>query len=112
MDGKADKKASQALSDVYGPAYAHSSGLPVPLIIFLGAPHKGLQITALETLVKFRPTEDMARELKPGSPTLTDLNERFRHVAKNIDILTCYELYPTKTAIRVSITYRLTNSYG
>ena len=43
----------------------------------------------------------MIRELKSESPTLTELNDKFRHVAKNIDILTCYELSPTKTAIEV-----------
>lgn len=70
-------------------------------IIFLGAPHKGLETTALETLVKSQATEDMIRELKAESPTLTELNDKFRHVAKDIDILTCYELSPTKTAIEV-----------
>lgn len=43
----------------------------------------------------------MVRELKAESPTLTELNDKFRYVAKNIDILTCYELSPTKTAIGV-----------
>ena len=43
----------------------------------------------------------MIRELKAESPTLTELNDKFRHVAKDIDILTCYELSPTKTAIEV-----------
>ena len=70
-------------------------------IIFLGAPHKGLETTALETLVKSKATEDMIRELKSESPTLTELNDKFRHVAKDVDILTCYELSPTKTAIEV-----------
>ncbi|KAL9133201.1 MAG: hypothetical protein Q9175_005624 [Cornicularia normoerica] len=75
--------------------------LPVRSIIFLGAPHKGLETTALETLVKSQATEDMIRELKSESPTLTELNDKFRHVAKDIDILTCYELSPTKTAFEV-----------
>ncbi len=43
----------------------------------------------------------MIRELKAESPTLTELNDKFRHVAKDIDILTCYEMSPTKTAIEV-----------
>lgn len=55
----------------------------------------------METLVKSQASEDMIRELKSESPTLTELNDKFRHVAKNIDILTCYELSPTKTAIEV-----------
>ena len=60
-----------------------------------------METTALETLVKSQATEDMIRELKSESPTLTELNDKFRHVAKDIDILTCYELRPTKTAIAV-----------
>lgn len=47
----------------------------------------------------------MIRELRSESPTLTELNDKFRHVAKEIDILTCYELSPTKTAIEVSFNY-------
>ena len=43
----------------------------------------------------------MIRELKCEPPTLTELNNKVRHVAKDIDILTCYELSPTKTAIAV-----------
>ena len=71
------------------------------LIVFLGAPHKGLHTSALETLVESEPTEDMIRELKSESPTLTDLNHRFAHVGNDLDILTCYELSLTKTVIRV-----------
>ncbi|KAL8835307.1 MAG: hypothetical protein Q9170_003362 [Blastenia crenularia] len=82
-------------------AIAADSRLPVRSIIFLGAPHKGLHITALETLVESQPTEDMVRELKAESPTLTELNDKFRYVAKDMDILTCYELGPTKTAIKM-----------
>ena len=70
-------------------------------IIFLGAPHKGLHTTALETLVESQPTEDILRELRAESPTLTELNNKFRHVAKDSNILICYELCPTKTAIKV-----------
>ncbi len=74
-------------------------------MIFMGAPHKGLETTALETLVSRKATEDMIRELKSESPTLTELNDKFRYVAKDIDILTCYELSPTKTAIEVLFDY-------
>lgn len=74
-------------------------------LIFLGAPHKGLEIEALHTLVEGQASEDIVRELKAESPTLTELNDKFRHVAKDIDILTCYETIPTKTAIRVFASY-------
>ena len=91
----------QALSDVNGSVGRYSSRLPVCAIIFFGAPHRGLQTTALETLVKSQPTEDMLRELRARSPTLNELNDKFRFVANNIDILTCFELWQTKTAVEV-----------
>ena len=91
----------QTLCEVNGSVGVYSSRLPVRAIIFIGAPHRGLHVMALQTLVKSKPTEDMIRELKAESPTLTDLNDKFRYVAKDIDILTCYELAPTKTAIEV-----------
>ena len=74
------------LCDINGSVGIYSSRLPVRSIIFLGAPHKGLDITALETLVKTQPSEDIVRELKAESPTLTELNDKFRYVAKNIDM--------------------------
>lgn len=100
----------KALCDINGSVGIYSSRLPVRSIIFMGAPHKGLETTALETLVKSQPTEDIIRELRSESPTLTELNDKFRHVAKDIDILTCYELGLTKTAIEVwsySITFNV-----
>ena len=66
-------------------------------LIFFGAPHNGLEVTALETLVKGRPTQMLVSELKRESPTLTGLSERFRHVAKNMTIHTYYESRPTST---------------
>ena len=66
-------------------------------LIFFGAPHNGLEVTALETLVKGRPTQTLISELKRESPTLTGLSERFRHVAKDMTIHTYYESRPTST---------------
>lgn len=92
--------SSQALVELNG--FSHSrSHLPVPAIMFFGAPHRGLETTALETIVKLRPSEDLIKELQTQSPTLRELNDKFRHVANNIDILTCYEIIPTRTAIMV-----------
>ncbi|KFY69275.1 hypothetical protein V498_10499 [Pseudogymnoascus sp. VKM F-4517 (FW-2822)] len=71
--------------------------LPVRTLIFFGAPHNGLEVTALETLVKGRPTQTLVSELKRESPTLTGLSERFRHVAKDMTIHTYYESRPTST---------------
>ncbi|KFY85713.1 hypothetical protein V500_08165 [Pseudogymnoascus sp. VKM F-4518 (FW-2643)] len=79
----------------------NSSRIPVREIIFLAAPHRGLNITALQTLVRGKATEQMVLELKSESPTLTWLNQGFTRFARDIDILTCYETKPTKTAIDV-----------
>ncbi|OBT72109.1 hypothetical protein VF21_09192 [Pseudogymnoascus sp. 05NY08] len=79
----------------------NSSRLPVREIIFLAAPHRGLNIAALQTLVKGEATEQMVLELQSESPTLTWLNQSFTRFARDIDILTCYETKPTKTAIDV-----------
>ncbi|KFZ14209.1 hypothetical protein V501_03348 [Pseudogymnoascus sp. VKM F-4519 (FW-2642)] len=79
----------------------NSSRIPVREIIFLAAPHRGLNITALQTLVKGEATEQMVLELQSESPTLTWLNQSFTRFARDIDILTCYETKPTKTAIDV-----------
>ncbi|OBT39216.1 hypothetical protein VE00_10383 [Pseudogymnoascus sp. WSF 3629] len=79
----------------------NSSRIPVREIIFLAAPHRGLNITALKTLVKGEATEQMVLELQSESPTLAWLNQCFAQFARDIDILTCYETKPTKTAIDV-----------
>ncbi|KFX91076.1 hypothetical protein V490_06092 [Pseudogymnoascus sp. VKM F-3557] len=73
------------------------SRLPVRTLIFFGAPHNGLEVTALETLVKARPTQTLISELKRESPTLLGLAERFRHVASDMTIHTYYESRPTNT---------------
>ncbi|KFY05771.1 hypothetical protein V492_08307 [Pseudogymnoascus sp. VKM F-4246] len=76
------------------------SRLPVRAVIFFGAPHNGLEVTALETLVKGRPTQTLISELKPESPTLTGLAERFRYVAGDVTIHTYYESRPTFTVAK------------
>lgn len=76
-------------------------------MIFLAAPHRGLNVTALKTLVKGEPSERLIEELRAESATLTDLNRGFAYIAKDIEILTCYETKPTKTAINVSYVYML-----
>ncbi|OBT80115.1 hypothetical protein VF21_01204 [Pseudogymnoascus sp. 05NY08] len=84
----------QAITDLEPNIRAH---LPVRTLIFFGAPHNGLEVTALETLVKGRPTQTLISELKRESPTLTGLSERFWHVAKDMTIHTYYESRPTST---------------
>ncbi|KAL9084819.1 MAG: hypothetical protein Q9165_007887 [Trypethelium subeluteriae] len=73
---------------------------PVRCIVFLGAPHRGLHVKALKTLVKSRPSEDIVLELRSGSPTLTYLNNNFRQVVDGIRIISYYEKYPTATVIQ------------
>ena len=75
--------------------------LPVRAIVFMGAPHQGLEITSLVALVKGQPTEALVEELRAGSHTLEYLRDNFRHVAKDIEILSFYETLPTKTFAEV-----------
>ncbi|KAL9009039.1 MAG: hypothetical protein Q9173_005898 [Seirophora scorigena] len=85
------RESAKALCDINGTVGRYSTRLKVRSIIFLASPHKGLHTAALMTLVESKPTENMIRELKAESPTLTELNDRFRFVAQDIDIVTCYE---------------------
>ncbi|KAK4198553.1 hypothetical protein QBC40DRAFT_331209 [Triangularia verruculosa] len=76
------------------------SRLPVRTVMFFGAPHHGLEVAALETLVKGCPTQTLVSELKRDSPSLTDLYRRFRPCAKSLSIHSYYESRPTKTVIQ------------
>ena len=90
----------QALVDTSrAPVGSHASPFPVCCVVFLGAPHRGLDVKALETLVKSKPTEDLIRELKSDSPTLTHLNKNFPNVVSDIRIISCYEKHPTPTVV-------------
>ncbi len=101
-----DNASYQALIDFNGSDFLQMR-LPVRLIIFFGAPHQGLEITALQRIVRSEPSKDLIQELKPESPTLTDLNDRFIHVAKDISILSLYELVKTPTVVKVHLSYLL-----
>ncbi len=69
------------------------------------ASYKGLETTTLKTLINSKATEDMIRELKSESSTLTKLNNKFRYIAKDIDILICYEISLIKTIIEIFFDY-------
>ncbi|KAI4183972.1 MAG: hypothetical protein LQ348_004607 [Seirophora lacunosa] len=99
---RAMRESAEALCEINGTVGRYGPHLQVQAIIFLASPHKGLDTAALMSLVESKPTEDMIRELKAESPTLTELNERFGSVAENIDIVTCYEMKPTKTAMEIA----------
>lgn len=78
----------------------------VPLLIFMGAPHGGLETKALETLVKGQPTQPLIEELRKGSPVLKAMATKFARIANRIKILSVFETLPTKTAILVQSSYR------
>lgn len=67
----------------------------VKSIIFFGAPHRGLAVTAMQSMVQGTPSEDLIGELKMHSPTLTRLNDGFHRVYEDVSILTIYEMEPT-----------------
>lgn len=56
----------------------------------------------MQTLVKGQATHALVDELAVRSRTLNEINQRFAHIAGDIEILTCYETKPTKTAIEAS----------
>lgn len=91
----------QALVDARRALGATSEPFPVRCVVFLGAPHRGLHIDALETLVKSKPTEDIIRELKAESPTLTYLNINFCNVVSDVQIVSVYEKQLTPTVIQL-----------
>lgn len=69
----------------------------VKAVIFFGAPHRGLNINALQSIMNGTPSADLIRELSWQSPTIQKLNNGFRHVCEGLDILTIYEKTPTAT---------------
>jgi hypothetical protein len=79
--------------------------LPVCLMIFMGAPHHGMDVTALAKLLKSQPPLALISELHQDSPTLRRLNDDFREVAGGIRIITCYETQRTRTVVEVRTIY-------
>ena len=88
----------------------HTFPAPVPPVlkaaIFFGAPHRGLNITAMQSIMSGAPSAELIHELGCQSPTIQSLNNGFRHICENIDILTIYEKKPTAT-LRKSASGRL-----
>ena len=83
--------------------------LPVHSLIFLGAPHRGLETTALKTLVEGTASANMIRDLEEGSNTLAMLDDDFKkyHQESSIHILSFYELYKTPTAHQVFFLFKV-----
>lgn len=71
----------------------------VSAIIFLSTPHRGTNLA--ETLNRILQVSFVANpmqfiaELAAGSQTLQKLNEQFRHIAPNLEIVSFYETRPT-----------------
>ena len=78
--------------------------LPVRSFVFLGVPHRGLEITALKSLVHGTSSERMINELEEGSSVLEMLDHDFEKKFKGsaVRILTCYESSPTPTVKKVA----------
>jgi len=54
---------------------------------------------AIKTLVDGTPSEDIVQELRKQSPTLTRLNDDFRYLHADLEILTIFELEDTPSVI-------------
>lgn len=67
-------------------------------IVLFGAPHRGLNTTALETLVTGSVSERLIRDLKSDSVVLANLSAEFASASKKVRIITCSELRTTPTA--------------
>lgn len=67
-------------------------------VVFFGAPHRGLEIEALEELTRGKPSHGLVTDLGPSSTLLRDLSEKFPRASQHIKIVTCYELQSTPTA--------------
>lgn len=70
---------------------------PVICLVCIGAPHRGLEVAALQSLVKGRPSEELVRELKKHSPTLTRQNADFKNLYGEFHILTIFEMKDTSS---------------
>lgn len=76
-------------------------------IIFLSTPHRGTHLA--ETLNRILQVSFIANpmqfiaELTVGSQALQQLNERFRHVAPKLQIVSFYETRPTPLKLKAKI---------
>ena len=59
-----------------------------------------MNVDVLRSVVKNDPPKHLIEELSPDSPTLKEINERFEEIARDMDILTCFETQKTKTLVR------------
>ena len=87
---------------VYVLTTSFSAQLPpiVAAVVFFGAPHRGLNITAMQSIMNGTASEELIRELGRQSSTVQRLNDDFRHQCEDLHILTIFEKRPTATLLR------------
>jgi hypothetical protein len=68
-------------------------------LIFLAAPQKGMNIDALQAMVKTAPPQHLVYEIGIGSPVLKDMHDRFHDVSNRIPILCVFETLETQTVV-------------
>ncbi|KAA8574998.1 hypothetical protein EYC84_004220 [Monilinia fructicola] len=77
----------------------------IPLMIFMGTPHRGLDTEALLELVKHDATAPLIRQISFRSHELNELNSDFCHFltsAPDISVLSVYETTRTKTLLEMA----------
>lgn len=77
--------------------YRSGPRLPIRLIIFLAAPHRGMEIEALLTVIKDKPPQQLIHELGRNSAILKELNHSFIRASEQIQILSAFETLATPT---------------
>jgi len=75
-------------------------------IVFFGAPHRGLDTDALQTVTQDKPTQGMIQDLDPKSELLRSLNDKFRVLSSSFVLISCYETNETPS-IREVLCYLL-----
>ncbi|RSL46584.1 hypothetical protein CEP54_013789 [Fusarium duplospermum] len=93
----------KALSDLKPDVF---SRLPVRAVLFFGAPHAGLNNTALRTMVAGQSTENLVRDLGPNSSALENLADSFERIACSIKIYSFVETHETPVVTEIDGTWQ------
>ena len=67
-------------------------------VVLFGAPHRGLEVEALEELTRRKPSHGLIADLEKDSTLLRSMSEVFPSVSAKLKIITCFELKQTPTA--------------
>jgi hypothetical protein len=74
-------------------------------IVFLATPHRGSNLAEVlngilsVSIFNHSPKQYIA-ELKANSPTLQEINEQFRNIATNLQIISFFETMPTSIGLK------------